>query len=227
MTRHLPIDPKGRPMARRLHVLVRHLHSGDKKQTQLNIHCPEKRRCIDLLVCAECPRCDEVPANTTGPESLLTCRPRVPEHPGQAPGPLDHPRVEEIMVREVDCVTRDLLVDDLVPILSRRPGAVFVVDEECRPIGVVSDADVEGAALARDGSEVPGTTALTVDDIMEPIEFSLSPITPIAKVAALLAFAHRPLLPVVGSSGELIGVLSAQEVKRWTAAAAPQTVAGG
>ena len=116
------------------------------------------------------------------------------------------------MIREVDCVTRDVPVKEVAAILSRQPcGGVIVVDEECRPIGVVSEAELAGAVQdepGRDGAEV----SATVDDIMVPI-FPLSANLPIAKAEALMAFDHKAFLPVVASTGELIGLLLARDLR--------------
>ncbi len=199
---------------RRLHVLVRRIYSKDQMATQLNIHCPEKRRCIDLEECANCPRCDSAPIDLRIPE-LLVCRPRVPE---RAESPPDDTPVEQLMLREVDCVTKDLFVDELAAILSHKDGGVLVVDDRCRPIGMVSAAEVPSC---------PREADLTVDDIMVPIASVLSAGMPIAKAAALMALARKPFLPVVGSTGEVIGLLAAAAVTVTPAMRTRSVPAGG
>jgi CBS-domain-containing membrane protein len=118
--------------------------------------------------------------------------------------------------------------------------AAPVVDAQGRPIGFVSKTDVvrqlhrprPEERHARDTQVQPWWDAerlsqLTVGEIMTPTVYTCAPETTVADATAAMAFEGMHHLPVVGASGQLLGMLSALDVLDWMARQAGYTPADG
>lgn len=142
--------------------------------------------------------------------------------------------VPEIMSREVVTVTVTTPIRELARTLSRRRiSAVPVVDENQKPIGVVSTSDLTRLAARTEGGHLqpadlefyrPGRLAadlpeatevddLTAGELMNRIIVSVEEETPLAELMNLmLSFRiHRVL---VTSKGRLSGLVSSLDVVR-------------
>jgi CBS domain-containing protein len=93
---------------------------------------------------------------------------------------------------------------------------VPVVDDGWRAMGIISKSDV-----VRYVAEHGTVEGATVADCMLPLSLTVTPATPVSKVAALMAWEGVHRLPVCGPAGEVIGIVSSLDIARWVA-----TVAG-
>lgn len=148
--------------------------------------------------------------------------------------------ISGLLSRDTVCVAPDLSVEGLTTLLLERGlGAVSVVDEDGRLVGIASTADLLREAQDRgDGEErmplrVPGrrgaqmelgdgfhATCLaraTVEEIMTPCAFTVPETASVGQAAALMAFQGVGQLPVVGPGYQVVGTLTALDVMRWLA----------
>ncbi|MBE7187328.1 GuaB1 family IMP dehydrogenase-related protein [Jatrophihabitans endophyticus] len=89
-------------------------------------------------------------------------------------------------------------VSDAVALLPKRAhGAVVVVDDDRRPVGVVTEADCAGAERFAALSQVMTPDPLTLREPVEP-----------ATAFAVLDTQRRKLAPVVDEAGRLVGILT-------------------
>jgi IMP dehydrogenase len=89
-------------------------------------------------------------------------------------------------------------VSDALALLPKRAhGAVVVVDEDGRPVGVVTEGDCAGAERFAQLHQVMTAQPLTITDPVDP-----------AAAFDLLDAQRRKFAPVVGADGRLVGVLT-------------------
>lgn len=161
----------------------------------------------------------------------LACRVAARVGAGETP-------VTAIMTRDVVCVSPDVSVESLTGLfLSRGFGGAPVVDDTGKPVGVVSKTDIlrndqeqgdtgeiespRGSNAARaeaaldSGLHLHRLVRETVADIMMPIAFTLRENASIAQAAALMAYEGVHRIPVVSSSGDVVGLVSSLDVLRW------------
>jgi len=191
-----------------------------------SVRCPVRGLELPLEECAECRRdagrfvdvesgnafiCCEVEPETS-PDPLLQseiCLVPEPENPA------NRTPVSEIMTTHVVCVSPDLPVRELERLLLETGiSGVPVVDAEGRPIGMVSKTD-----LVRRHSRPPGLVGdfELVRDVMITLAFCLPANESVARAAALMAFETVHRVPVVGSRGQVIGLVSPLDILRWLA----------
>lgn len=115
-------------------------------------------------------------------------------------------RLRDVMTPVVTCVTPDLSLDSLTELLLERGiSGVPVVDEEGRPIGVVSKTDLVGRVA----------TDRTVLDVMMPVAFSLHDTDTLERAAQLMAAEHVHRIPLVDDQGRVSGILTSFDLARW------------
>ncbi|MBK7863692.1 MAG: CBS domain-containing protein [Archangiaceae bacterium] len=99
----------------------------------------------------------------------------------------------------------ELLVDENV-------GAIPIVDDQHRPMGIVTRADVlEEDDFRSDALE------LTAAELMRQSPITIEPNTLIADAARIMARQRVHHLLVIDESGVLVGVVSSFDVVRWVA----------
>lgn len=149
--------------------------------------------------------------------------------------------VSAIMTSDVVAVRPDVSLEGVANLLLERGiGGVPVVDDQGRPVGVVTKTDLVGErALAGDTEEVlgpgqqvsrghyrvevkPGVHAETlargtVADAMTHAPMTLSEDAPIAEAAALLATRGVHRAPVLSRDGRVAGIVTSTDVVRWVA----------
>ena len=117
--------------------------------------------------------------------------------------------VEKVMTSDVEaCLASNTLAEAAAVMWRRDCGAVPVVDEERRVVGVVTDRDICMALATRGqlASEVkvgdvmtgPARTCTTVDDVREALD--------------VMKGAQLRRLPVVDGAGRLAGILSVNDI---------------
>jgi IMP dehydrogenase len=97
------------------------------------------------------------------------------------------------------------VADALALLAKRAHGAVIVVDDERRPVGVVTEADCAGADRFAQLHQVMSKDLLTLSDPVDP-----------EKAFGELDAARRRLAPVVDARGRLVGLLTRTSALRST-----------
>ena len=101
------------------------------------------------------------------------------------------------------------LMELVTTIASRRIGAVLVLDEGGKLVGIVSERDVV-KALANNGAVIHGMTA---GDVMTRDVTTINPATTINEAMTLMDAGYFRHLPVL-DGGELVGIISVRDVVR-------------
>lgn len=148
--------------------------------------------------------------------------------------------ISEVMTSDVVCVHPDLGIEVLIEtMLDRGFSGAPVVDQEGRPVGIVSKTDLlrelhdrgdapeadlprlrtrSGREFAlRSGFHMAELTRATVGDVMMPVAFTLSETAPISQAAALMSFEGVHRVPVVSLAGTVVGIVSSLDILRWLA----------
>jgi CBS domain-containing protein len=124
------------------------------------------------------------------------------------------PCVRDLMTRTVRATAPDVPLVELVGLLEEASvtGAP-VLDERGHIVGVVSQSDVV-RTLAERGS----LAGLRVVDVMMHAPFCVEESASVDAAAALLAYEGIHRLPVVNAKHEVVGIVSALDLVRWSAA---------
>lgn len=119
--------------------------------------------------------------------------------------------VSKLMQRDVATVRAQERVAAAATLLRQRDcGCVVVVDDERRPIGVLTDRDV---CLAAERSGLP-LAALAVADAMSSHPFTCRAEDAIAAAEQSMALHQVRRLPVVDAAGRLLGLLALDDIAR-------------
>jgi CBS domain-containing protein len=117
--------------------------------------------------------------------------------------------VEKIMTSDVEaCLASDTLSDAAAVMWRRDCGAVPVVDEERRVVGVVTDRDI-CMALATRGRLA---TEVRVGDVMTAEPRTCTSADDVREALDLMRSAQLRRLPVVDGAGRLAGILSINDI---------------
>ncbi len=168
-------------------------------------------------------------------EGLITITPvEVIQHSRREGGPFPrHLTIADVMTRDVAHVTPETQVAEVVSLLiDRALRALPVVDGEGRVVGIITDGDL----LARGGTTLPvrlqqllplGERAAQVATLAEqplraaelmtrdPVTLTAS--TPLAQAAAVMADRDLKRLPVVDTTGRLVGMVSRYDLLKTVA----------
>ena len=118
-------------------------------------------------------------------------------------------KVHEVMTSPAHSCTADTsLAAAAIVMRDYNCGALPVLDEQGRPIGILTDRDV-CMAVARK-NRFPA--AISVHEIMTPQPLTCSPDTGLTEVVDLMAEHHVRRLPVVDAEGRLVGIVSLSDV---------------
>jgi predicted transcriptional regulator len=122
--------------------------------------------------------------------------------------------VSEIMTKDVIAVRPELGMEALEELfLANGISGAPVIDDDGRPIGVVSKTDLLACMKTPSGGEKK------VRDVMMQTAFCLVEHESIAKAAGLMAFEGVHRVPVVGARGMVTGLISPLDIMRWLARA--------
>lgn len=125
----------------------------------------------------------------------------------------DRTPVSEIMTSPVVCVEPHQDARTLCGVFVERGiSGAPVVDRNGQPVGMVSKTD-----LVRWTCEAEGKLGCTVSDIMVRIPVCVNTSESIARAAAVMAFERVHRVPIVDSSGRVLGIVSALDVMGWLA----------
>ena len=120
--------------------------------------------------------------------------------------------IGEICNREVITIQRDETVLEAAKLMRQyHVGAVIVIDKldgRTAPVGIITDRDLVVEVLATELDE----TVITVGDIMTPEVFTLKESTEASEAVQLMRRKTTRRLPVVDEDGELVGILTLDDV---------------
>jgi len=122
--------------------------------------------------------------------------------------------IARICVQDVETVGPQESVFDVARRMrDLRLGTVVVVDEQRRPMGIVSDRDVTVRAVA-EGRD-PSVTA--VGEVMSAMPTTILRDTAIESALGIMRMGHMRRLPVVDGIGKLIGIVTLDDMLRFLA----------
>lgn len=137
---------------------------------------------------------------------------------------MQHRRVSDLMTPNVVRVQRGTTFKEIVRLLAEYDiTAVPVVDEEDRPLGVVSEADLlrrtpgrHGLAALLDPSctHLAGTGAPTAEALMTSPALVARPGWSVVEAARMMEGHQVKRLPVVDDAGRLVGMVSRADLLR-------------
>ena len=120
--------------------------------------------------------------------------------------------IGEICNREVITIQRDETVLEAAKLMRQyHVGAVIVIDKldgRTAPVGIITDRDLVVEVLATELDE----TVITVGDIMAPEVFTLKESAEASEAVQLMRRKTTRRLPVVDEDGELVGILTLDDV---------------
>ncbi len=118
-------------------------------------------------------------------------------------------KVQEVMTSPAHSCSADTsLAAAAIVMRDYKCGALPVLDEQGRPIGILTDRDV-CLAVARK-NRFPA--AISVHEVMTSHPLSCSPQTDLTEAVDLMAEHHVRRLPVVDAEGRLVGIVSLSDV---------------
>lgn len=222
-----------------------HVLSGDGQTVDFRrVRCPVHGGTVTFEQCLSCAESGGSAGGPPGRIEYASCR-----HAGagaearrEDSGPvMDHTPVSAVMTSDVFAVRADVSLEALTDVLLERGiGGAPVVDEEGRPVGVVSKTDLldrrfvagdTGEASARGwqasrghyrvqpgpGIHVEPLPYDSVADAMTRAATTLPENAPVARAAATMVTQgiHRVL--IVSDDGRLSGIVTASDIMRWIA----------
>jgi len=186
--------------------------------TRSTVHCPYRERSLSVKACALCEHFGGV--DDRDGEPLLLC------HRPSIEVPTKLARSAEVcaattpvsrIMKSVTCVGSSVDVDDAAKILLELGAtAVPVVDAEGRLEGIVSKTD-----LVRHGHVNAGSSA-TVAEVMTRHPLAIPETASIADAVTIMLAHNIHQLPVIGSSGEVLAMVTPRCVLEWVSASVPE-----
>ncbi len=135
--------------------------------------------------------------------------------------------IRDVMNRDLACVFEDLSVETLEEVLLERElSGMPVVDCDYRLVGFVAMTDIVRYVHEHRGwDEEPAARELawgfheeprppTIADVMVPVAVELQESCPLAKAIEVMASQRLHRVPVVSADGQLVGVVTAEDVLR-------------
>ena len=210
-----------------LEIRVRQTLAADGTTSSYStVYCPTQMRTVRVNECVDCEEYIGLSFDREERSGLLHC------YESSAPTPrqsfrrflqageregfvrklhqrADSTPVSRIMSLNVQCVTEDVSLSALARcLLDGGYSGAPVIDEEGKPVGVVSKTD-----LLRHGV----TPGARVRDIMASMTFTLHEDQSVSKASALMAYEGIHRLPVVDAAGKVVGLLSSLDILHWLA----------
>jgi CBS domain-containing protein len=193
-----------------LPVRSRVIMTGSATETSASlVTCPLARASVGIERCRECERFEG--RRRVDGQSHVSCCVRTPPAPSpprkRLPNAADLVPVGSLLAPDVVCLAEALSVAEATAVmLARNLSGAPVVDENGRPVGILTRSDV-----LRAGPEA------RVLEAMMPVAFALAESDSLARAAALMAAEHVQHVVVVGDHGRVVGLLTALDATRWLA----------
>ncbi|MBN1208755.1 MAG: CBS domain-containing protein [Myxococcaceae bacterium] len=117
-------------------------------------------------------------------------------------------RCEEIMKRDVECVSpRDTVEDAAIRMRDENVGFLPVCDQSKKALGTLTDRDIVIRGVA---SKKAGSTF--VEDIMTREVVACRPQDDIQKAQQLMAQKHKSRIMCLDEGGRLVGIISLSDI---------------
>jgi CBS domain-containing protein len=193
---------------------TRRVVGARREVSESTVRCPTRAASITATECLACSDC--LGAVTTSTGTYLRCQHPAAHHAALVEmmrQPLfssaaDRTPLLDVMTGDVVCVGQDLGLAELTELfLELDIGGAPVVDDECRPLGVVSRSDLIAVS----------DRSATVASIMMAMAFTLPETATLSRAAALMAFEGVHRIPVVSAEGRVVGIISSLDIARWLA----------
>ena len=118
----------------------------------------------------------------------------------------------DIMTRDVICARRDLEIEAVIDlVIHHYIGCIPVVDDDGSPVGMITKRDLVEHLAKVDPSP------RTAEDVMLPLALTLDDRATVGRASAIMALEDVHHIPVVGSNGTVIGIVSSLDIVRWLA----------
>jgi CBS domain-containing protein len=179
----------------------------------LNVYCAARQRMVPVETCEQCIHVDALPEHGFVMDPIVECRSPVPEptssrEPSGDLGAARSVAVRDVMSMGVICVRANTRAETAAALLvEHHVRSVPVVDEDRRLLGIVSKTDLMQVHAALETK--------VVADLMTPLVHSLPDDAPLAYAIALMASDSLLEVPIVSSSAQLVGIVTALDVMRW------------
>lgn len=193
---------------------TRRVVGARREMSESTVRCPARDASIPATECLSCG--DSLGAMSSSTGTYLHCSHRAAQYAALVDvmrQPLfssaaDRTPLSDVMTVDVVCVAPDLCLADLTELfLEMNIGGAPVVDDDCRPLGVVSRSDLIAVS----------DRSASVASIMMPMAFTLPETATLSRAAALMAFEGVHRIPVVSADGRVVGIVSSLDIARWLA----------
>lgn len=213
------------------------------------VYCSRRSARVGLDECATCEHCHGITIDPTGRNSFLMCDVPQPalhvrELPVSSRSPRDQSLASRTSVRSIMQVVpfqvhADSTVDSVLEeVINRNIYALPVVDDDGKPVGIISKSDflreryfehgnaewrqvtVQDDSVSLElgpGFHVEEETHALVSELMTPVVFCLPDEASIAQAGALMAIEAVHQVPVLDRDGRVRGIVSALDILRFYA----------
>lgn len=137
----------------------------------------------------------------------------------------DQVRLTDVMRRDPVCAKPELDIQAVISLIVQNHfGCIPVIDEQGRPIGMITKFDIVEQLdafmrSAATGSPLPtDLAARTADEVMMPIALTLQETSTVADAAAMMTCEDLHHVLVVSRCGALVGVVSSKDIVTWLVA---------
>lgn len=205
---------------------------SDEQTFDLRVVCPVQGMEVPLTRCAECVSNCGIQVSAPQDSMTVTCCASTEGNQegkavssGEDAGRATLGTISEIMATRVLCVSPHLPLGALKELfLKHGISGAPVVDEDGLPVGIVSKTDLVRHGHCEEAEKADEDAV--VANIMTHLAFCLPANESIAKAAALMAFEGMHRVPIVGTHGEVVGIVSSLDIVRWLARANGYIVPG-
>jgi CBS domain-containing protein len=133
----------------------------------------------------------------------------------------DYEPVRTLMSHELVCARPELGVTEIVHLMIKhRVGCIPVVDDDRRPIGVITKFDIverlDGTLQSVD--DAPVLAERTAQDVMTPLTHTLDADDSILHAGSMMVSGETHHILVVAGDGSLLGVVSSKDIVSWLVA---------
>lgn len=211
-----------------------------------SVYCPVQERSVAIDRCETCVRYNALHFDPASRQTSLLCRSEASPGPAEEAAQRDSVRgppdpgtpLADIMSKDVVCVRADVDLDEVKELMIVHGfGGIPVVDEDGKPVGMVSRSDVIRADHDRGktgelrrvtarpksrggfglgpGYRVYEAAKVTAGEAMNPIALALHESSNIGQASSLMAYEGIHRLPVVSDDGDIVGILSSLDLLRW------------